>query len=262
MKFTRLYVDDNKIIYFVDEKSTKKSNRLLTSDFLLVYSEVTNNKKIVHQFKSQNIPLFLFNKFGGYLFTRIDIHKQLPKQENMPKNKTAFVNLTDFFKPNNNGYIVIEGGLNCSPKFNTPVQFPINFKSTTIDKTLWLSNIRSVQRNITSPKEWFDDICKYCNFNIYPKEINNDSFKYNITFKDLIVLYDIHDKDEMKYIEKIERTFENMNQNITIYNTYDGLYKIILDKKLKVYKKNDEFLVMKFNDLISSDIKFTLDMFL
>jgi hypothetical protein len=261
MKFERLYGDYDKSIYFVTG-----SHKLLKDKYYLISTVMVDGVKKIYRYSSNTFPMDLFLQRGGYLFTKVKADKKHLKKlisiEKTPQ-KTVFVNLTDFFKPNYNGYMILERDVNCNPRFNTSIEIPMKFNCrTTIDKNYLLHQLRKIQRPVKSAVDWFEDICAHGDYSLYPTTITDESFKKPITYDDIIVLYDIHDKNEIDYVKIIERTFEDLNQKVKIYRTYDGLYDAIVGKKLKTEKITDEYLTIKFSELLKLKLEFTIGSFM
>ena len=123
---------------------------------------------------------------------------------------------------------------------------------------LMILNEALKERMCDNTEEWLLSILKNgpCDINgfplKYPKSINDKVIKENekISAKDVSLLYDLRAKDyefENRFISSLEEAFENDNEKICLYDTYNGL----LDK---IVKEHDRLgLKYKLIDLDAED---------
>lgn len=239
-----------------------KSEKKVKYKFEYVYRNWNNKIKI---YTGDKFPSMLINAFTGFVFV-YDPNVKIPMIPNMPnvEFKTDFVNFNKYFITDKgyNMILKLTGFKNCSPKINT--ELIKGFKITNYEK-LDLSGLFDEfvkkQKKIKTAMEWYDFIIKNCPNIHYKKEISDTDFDKNIDKSDVMVLYDIHSKDEIKIIEKIESEFDDINCDITIYNCYSGLTERIKNefekRKLKI-KIGPEYICVKFSDLKKIGLKYNI----
>ena len=254
-----------------------------TDSYVQIYQnniwEKTNQKKKylyiyriedeIYHHESNTFPQMLILVNPGYLFV-----KPKSKIEKIPSPelniyKTNLYDLNQFIEDKK---IVIKfvpkvfcfnDDTTSSPKMTNEVNLifdendPLEIKK--IEKI-----INENQKQLHSSLEWFNHIynnCPVCPITSLPyrydEHINNSSFKNKITINDFNIYYDIRSLNEYSIIEKIEKTFEDPNQDVEIVETYNLILSDLiscLDKSKIKYKKIEEdgkinSIILKYKDL-------------
>ena len=253
-KYDFVKISDGYIQIYVNNipKQTKQ-----TSDYLYFYKTFDSENDKVCVYKSDEYPDVLTLNTYGYMFVKngdeIPILPKYPVYE----YKTNFVDFNTYFHKNVDANVVIK----FSPSINFLESHPslineYNYltklnKNKKIDvqhlKTDWIKSIE--QCSIKSSLDWFEYISKNCPTNSvydlpynYYSKINNSVFDKVPTLDDIVVYYDIKSTDEYSIIEDIELTFENKNQNVIFYETYNNKLKDVKKRLLHQAKKLTSFL--------------------
>ena len=234
-------------------------DHLFKKRFLYVYRQKTDDNLIkVQHFESNYLPLILMTQYKGFLFIKNKVKSKYLSEFNFNfKNsveipKSTFVDLSDVFKDNTETIAYVLCGTN--GRITTPMTYLSNDKKT-IKKNL--KKYISTQNNEgpKTAKAWFNMILEKAPMVYY------DSIKHNIPKikkRDVSIFYDLRVKNEFEVIKEIEDIFIDKNQIITVYNDYSGLYNQIIKNKLKVQKIENDYLLIKYKDLVNSGIKFSL----
>lgn len=232
-------------------------NTLFKKHFLYVYRQKLDNDIVsVKHFESNHLPLILMSQYKGFLFIKDKVKiKQfmdfnLNASSSIPKS--AFIDLSEVFKDHNGTIAYVLCGSN--GRTTTPMTYVTDDKKT-IKKNLKKYIKEQNKEGPKTAKGWFKMILEKAPMICY------DSIKNNIpeiTKKDVSIFYDLRVKNEFEVIKEIENIFIDKNMLITVYNDYSDLYNQIIKNKLKVYKIENDYLMIKYKYLVNSGMKFSL----
>lgn len=225
---------------------------------LIEYNPQAN--QILHAYSQS----FFMNTGFGFMFIHNGINK-LPKDFKF-KSTPINTNKTEFgYVPSNNFYelsMLVSGSVHCNPKITNGIY--LHFKKfAKFNKSALLNDFIKHQKLIKTFDDWYHFIQNQCPFYINYAEDINKSLTKPITYDDIFIRYNIKSKNEIEIIKWIESTFEDLNQEVKIYDSYSGLMnkvKDACDKKHIKYtihgsnlkyksKKNVTYLTIKFSDL-------------
>ena len=256
MKFDLLFRNNTLQIF----KSS--SNNLFKKKFLFVYRQykIEDNIKSfeVKRYESNHLPLILMASHKGFLFVKDKVKSSeldiiLNGQSSIKEiPKTLFIDLNNIFQDNK--YNIAYALISTSGKTTSAFIYKTDNKKN-IKKSLKNYIKRQNETGPKTAKKWFEFV-----INNAP-EIYYDSIKNNIqpmTKKDISIFYDLRVKNEMEVIKEIEDIFIDKNKLVTIYNDYSGLYKRIIENKLKIKKLENDYLIIKYKDLIKGGLDFNL----
>ena len=201
------------------------------------------------------------------------------------QHKTNFCDFNTFFNSEVDANTMIKITPSCYNKKQNIETNPIivdeyNYlmkldKNTALDMTKlrknWLDDVK--KNNITTSLKWFEYIKHNCPINScigfvynYYSNINNSTFKKDISFDDICVYYDIKSIDEFDIMKNIETNFENPNQLITFFETYNNKLELVIkecdNKKIKYKKINDQSIELKWCDLNKLGLKWEITDFI
>lgn len=259
--------------------------------YLYVYKLFNVNNDNVKIYENDIFPDYLTLSTTGYMFV-----KSTKKNKNKTKipilpdidinqHKTNFCDFNTFFNSEVDANTMIKITPSCYNKKQNIETNPIivdeyNYlmkldKKTTLDMTKlkknWLDDVK--KNNITTSLKWFEYIKQNCPINScigfvynYYSNINNSTFKKDISFDDICVYYDIKSIDEFYIMKNIETNFENPNQLITFFETYNNKLELVIkecdNKKIKYKKINDQSIELKWCDLNKLGLKWEITDFI
>ena len=249
-------------------------------DYLYFYRKMNDDNGSVYRYENDEYPEMLVLNTCGYMFVKNG--NEIPILPTFPVNeyKTNFVDFNTYFNKKYNVNTLVR----ISPSMSYTESHPILVSEynylTKLDKNtkLDLKEIekdwkKNLNKSINSSLEWFKYISNNCPVNSlyklpynYYSVINDSTFDKKPSNKDVVVYYDIKSTDEYKIIEDIETSFENLNQTVTFYETYNNKLKDVMnmcDKNGIKYKKNDEISInLKWKDLNSLGLTWNITDFI
>lgn len=250
-------------------------------NFLYIYRKLDEDgDDRVYRYENDEYPEFLVLNTCGYMFVKKG--NEIPILPSFPINeyKTNFVDFNTYFnkKYDANTLIRISPSINFTeshPKLVSEYNYLTKLdRNTKLD----LNKIRKdwkkgSNKNINSSLEWFEYISKNCPISSlyklpynYYSIINDRVFNKKVDDKDIVIYYDIKSKDEYEIIKDIETSFEDLNQKVTFYETYNNRLKDVIEKcdkkKIKYKLKGDNAIVLKWKDLNSLGLSWNITDFI
>lgn len=251
---------------------------------------LNNNTKVII---SDNIPIeFAYLKPHGYIFT---YNKTLPgyinidDKEEIDIGRTYPVCLDKYFINSNidkEESKEIDLILCCSaykeitPRLTNKLLIKCNVKNLLDTNNIRKSIMNIINSSISGKytvESWINDIlaniplnymdCPFC----YPETINSKCLnsKSKIKYTDIFVEYDIRAtsyEEENKFINTLEESFENMDEEVIIHNNYNNILSTIikeLDKhKLKYTKIRDDCISVTLKNINKINVEYKLNDFL
>ena len=288
--YQNLNTNKNKSFKGQNQKKNKNSKN---DKYEYIYRYLNSSSDNIQFYKSNQFPYNLLTISTGFLFINSNEQADIPTLPNIEYKdyktnlkclSNGFINQKDI-----NTVMEIRPGKNCHPNCvnSYTIGLKIEIQEFKIDKVSILKKFIEIQPSFKNINEWKSYIYQNCPTHIhFTEKINNDTFNKKISENDMYVDYDIHDENEIKIIQIIENTFENMNQTVKIFDNYNNIVdrirkecdiqKIkysssenIKHKKLK-YKgeiKNMRYqgikwIELKYSDLLKCNIKYTLTDFI
>lgn len=238
--------------------------------YLYIYKHLKLNTDKVYIYSNNKFPEFLSLTTTGYMFIKKGSKIPILPTIEINEFKTNFVDFNTYFSNKTDSNVMIKVSpsvsfLESDPRIVTEHNYLMYLDGTTkkITKEYLESNwLNDMNSNFKNSLEWFNYIKKECPtsdiyklaYNYY-SNINNSTFKKDLSINDSVLFYDIKSINEYKILENIETIFEDLNQNIIFHETYNNKLDEVIKKceELNVkYKKIDNYSIsLKWNDLNS-----------
>lgn len=230
---------------------------------LIEYNPQTD--QITHSYSES----FFMNTGYGFMFVHNGITKIPKKTVDFEIYKTSFEYL-----PTDNFYelsMFIGGYKHCNPKITNWVYLNLK-KFKKFKKSELLNEFVKYQQPIKTFKDWYEFVINNCPYYINYAENIEEALKHEITLNDIAIRYNIKSENEIEIIKWIESKFDDIDQEVKIYDSYAGLMDRVkneCDKQHVKYKihgnnlkyksqKNNVYLSIKFSDLNKLGLKFEL----
>lgn len=249
-----------------------------------IYSILTQNGDIkIYNTNKLNYYMFLFNT--GFVFTYYN-DKQLGKMfsdKNVDKPIT-YPNgeLNNYLDEENNVILnVTTRDKEIPPRLLYDIIIKTNSKliNKLSEKELKNAIKNAILNNIGDEEytveSWISEILQnipisQSELKRFPNIINNKNINnLNIKLENLCFEYNIHCSDrvnEIDTISKIEKTLDNINEVVYVYNTYNDILKKIISQavkqKIKFKMLNENKLSIKYSDLCKIKIDYTINDFI
>ena len=204
----------------------------------------------INVYLSNTFPYELIHYSCGFLFISSKVKKnellKFPKSD-FKMYKTELKDLSNqFIGTKYNLILKIKPALDCNPKCSNDLILGYNINEENVNDVINKSEILKQFRKLQTIKN-FNELINYiksnCPISLHPStEIDEDSFKKQISEKDYAVEFDIKDSNEIRLIYEIEHIFEDLNQIVRVYNNYNDIYHRIKSKcdELKLEYKTAE----------------------
>jgi hypothetical protein len=258
-----------------------------TKKYLYIYRPLTinNENDSIKIYESDTFPDYLTLSTTGYMFVKTKNKLPLLPEFDIRQFKTNFQDFNTFFDKNIEANTLIKISPLSYNKKNKLTTHPI-----VVDEYNYLMNLNSNSKlninklkqnwyndlnknDITTSLKWFQYIKSHCPISSqlgivynYYDEINNNTFKTKPTFEDICIYYDIKSEDEFEIMKDIELEFEDEEEMVTFYETYN--HKLLEvkskcdDKKIKYKILNDISIELKWKDLNSLNLNWKITDFI